>query len=325
VTVTRSIVLGCGSYLPERVVTNAELAAQIDTSDDWIVQRTGIRQRHIAADGEFTSHLGLKAAQAALKNAGVDAQTIDLIIVATSTPDNTFPATAVEIQNGLGINHGVAFDLQAVCSGFIFAMATADNFLRSGSHKRALVIGAETFSRILNWEDRTTCVLFGDGAGAVVMEAQQQPGTSSDRGVLTTHLRSDGRHKAKLYVDGGPGSTRTVGHLKMEGKEVFKHAVGMITDVIYDAFKATGTTADDVDWLVPHQANKRIIDASAHKLHIAPQKVVLTVDKHGNTSAASIPLALCEAVADGRIKKGNLILFEAMGGGFTWGSVLARW
>jgi 3-oxoacyl-[acyl-carrier-protein] synthase III len=325
VTVTRSIVLGCGCYLPERVVTNAELAAQIETSDDWIVQRTGIRQRHIAADGEFTSHLGLKAAQAALKHAGVDAQSIDLIIVATSTPDNTFPATAVEIQNGLGINHGVAFDLQAVCSGFIFAMATADNFLRSGSHKRALVIGAETFSRILNWEDRTTCVLFGDGAGAVVLEAQQQPGETSDRGVLTTHLRSDGRHKAKLYVDGGPGSTKTVGHLKMEGKEVFKHAVGMITDVIYDAFKATGTTADDVDWLVPHQANKRIIDASAHKLHIAPQKVVLTVDKHGNTSAASIPLALCDAVADGRIKRGNLILFEAMGGGFTWGSVLARW
>jgi 3-oxoacyl-[acyl-carrier-protein] synthase-3 len=325
VTVIRSIVLGCGSYLPERVVTNAELASQIDTSDDWIVQRTGIHQRHIAAEGEFTSHLGLKAAQAALKNAGVDAQSIDLIVVATSTPDNTFPATAVEIQNGLGITHGVAFDLQAVCSGFIFAMATADNFLRSGSHKRALVIGAETFSRILDWEDRTTCVLFGDGAGAVVLEAQQQSGASSDRGILTTHLRSDGRHKAKLYVDGGPGSTKTVGHLKMEGKEVFKHAVGMITDVIYDAFKATGTTAEDVDWLVPHQANKRIIDASAHKLHIAPQKVVLTVDKHGNTSAASIPLALCEAVADGRIKRGNLILFEAMGGGFTWGSVLARW
>jgi 3-oxoacyl-[acyl-carrier-protein] synthase III len=325
VTVIRSIMLGCGSYLPERIVTNAELAAKIETSDDWIVQRTGIRQRHIAADGEFTSHLGLKAAQAALTNAAVDAQSIDLIIVATSTPDNTFPATAVEIQHGLGINHGVAFDLQAVCSGFVFALATADNFLRCGSHKRALVIGAETFSRILDWNDRTTCVLFGDGAGAVVLEAQQQPGATSDRGILTSHLRSDGRHKAKLYVDGGPGSTRTVGHLRMEGKEVFKHAVGMITDVIHDAFKATGITAADVDWLVPHQANKRIIDASAHKLHIAPQKVVLTVDRHGNTSAASIPLALCEAVADGRIKKGNLILFEAMGGGFTWGSVLARW
>jgi 3-oxoacyl-[acyl-carrier-protein] synthase-3 len=318
-------VLGCGSYLPERIVTNSELAQRIDTTDEWIVQRTGIRQRHIAAEGEFTSHLGIKAAQAALANAGVDAQSIDLIILATSTPNNTFPATAVEIQHGLGITHGVAFDLQAVCSGFVFAMATADNFLRSGSHKRALVIGAETFSRILDWEDRTTCVLFGDGAGAVVLEAQQQPGATSDRGVLTSHLRSDGRHKAKLYVDGGPSSTQTVGHLRMEGKEVFKHAVGMITDVIYDAFKATGITADDIDWLVPHQANKRIIDASAQKLHIAPQKVVLTVDQHGNTSAASIPLALCTAVQDGRIKRGDLILFEAMGGGFTWGSVLLRW
>mgnify|MGYP000951475801 FL=1 len=255
----------------------------------------------------------------------MDAQSIDLIVVATSTPDNTFPATAVAIQNGLGINHGVAFDLQAVCSGFIFALATADNFLRSGPYKRALVIGAETFSRILDWEDRTTCVLFGDGAGAVVLEAQEQSGNNSDRGILTTHLRSDGRHKSKLYVDGGPGSTKTVGHLRMEGKEVFKHAVGMITDVIVDAFKATGTSADDLDWFIPHQANKRIIDASAHKLHIAPQKVVLTVDMHGNTSAASIPLALCVAVRDGRVKKGDLIMLEAMGGGFTWGSALLRW
>ena len=324
-TVTRSIVLGCGSYLPEQVLTNADLAAKVDTSDEWIVQRTGIRQRHIAAKGEFTSDLGTKAAIAALANAGVDAQSIDLIILGTSTPDNTFPATAVQIQHNLGINHGVAFDLQAVCSGFVFALATADNFLRSGSHKRALVIGAETFSRILDWTDRGTCVLFGDGAGAVVLEAQQQPGNNRDRGILTTHLRSDGRHKAKLYVDGGPSSTQTVGHLRMEGKEVFKHAVGMITDVIDDAFKATGLTADDVDWLVPHQANKRIIDASAHKLHIAPPKVVLTVDRHGNTSAASIPLALCVAVSDGRVKRGDLILFEAMGGGFTWGSALVRW
>jgi len=325
VTVTRSIVLGCGSYLPEQVLTNADLAAKVDTSDEWIVQRTGIRERHIAAKGEFTSDLGTKAALAALANAGVDAQSIDLIILGTSTPDNTFPATAVQIQHNLGINHGVAFDLQAVCSGFVFALATADNFLRSGSHKRALVIGAETFSRILDWNDRGTCVLFGDGAGAVVLEAQTQPGNPADRGILTTHLRSDGRHKAKLYVDGGVSSTQSVGHLRMEGKEVFKHAVGMITDVIDDAFKATGITADDVDWLVPHQANKRIIDASAHKLHIAPQKVVLTVDRHGNTSAASIPLALCVAVADGRVKKGDLILFEAMGGGFTWGSALVRW
>jgi 3-oxoacyl-[acyl-carrier-protein] synthase-3 len=321
----RSVVLGCGSYLPQRILTNAELACRIDTSDEWIVQRTGIRERHIAADDEFTSHLAIKAAKAALANAGIDAQAIDLIVLATSTPDNTFPATAVAVQNGLGITHGAAFDLQAVCSGFVFALATADNFLRSGAFKRALVIGAETFSRILDWTDRGTCVLFGDGAGAIVLEAQQQPGQSTDRGILTTHLRSDGRHKAKLFVDGGPGSTKTVGHLRMEGREVFKHAVGMITDVIVDAFNATGLSADDITWFVPHQANKRIIDASAHKLHIAPQKVVLTVDLHGNTSAASIPLALNVAVKDGRVKKGDLVLFEAMGGGFTWGSALVRW
>ena len=324
-TMTRSVVLGVGSYLPEQILTNAELAAKIDTSDEWIVQRTGIHQRHIAAPGEFTSHLGIKAAQAALAHAGVDAQSIDLIVLATSTPDNTFPATAVAIQHALGINHGAAFDLQAVCSGFIFAVATADNFLRSGAFKRALVIGAETFSRILDWNDRTTCVLFGDGAGAIVLDAQRQDGTMADRGVLTTHLRSDGRHKSKLYVDGGPSSTQTVGHLRMEGREVFKHAVGMITDVIVDAFKATGTTAEDINWFVPHQANKRIIDASAHKLHIASQKVVLTVDRHGNTSAASIPLALSTAVSEGKIQKGNLVLLEAMGGGFTWGSALIRW
>jgi len=325
VTVMRSVVLGYGSYLPERILTNAELAKMVDTSDEWIIQRTGIKQRHIAAEGEFTSHLGLKAAQAAIANAGIDTQSIDLIVLATSTPDNTFPATAVAIQNGLGINHGAAFDLQAVCSGFIFALATADNFLKTGAFKRALVIGAETFSRILDWNDRGTCVLFGDGAGAVVLEAQSQAGTSADRGILTTHLRSDGRHKDKLFVDGGPSSTQTVGHLRMEGREVFKHAVGMITDVIVDAFDATGTTADDIDWLVPHQANKRIIDASAKKLHIAPQKVVLTVDRHGNTSAASIPLALAAAADDGRIKKNDLLMLEAMGGGFTWGSALLRW
>jgi 3-oxoacyl-[acyl-carrier-protein] synthase-3 len=318
-------VIGCGSYLPERILTNTELATKVDTSDDWIVQRTGIRERHIAAEGEFTSHLAIKAAQAALADAGIDAQDIDLIILATSTPDNTFPATAVAVQAALGIHHGAAFDLQAVCSGFVFALSTADNFLRGGSFKRALVIGAETFSRILDWTDRGTCVLFGDGAGAVVLEAQQGWGTSADRGILTSHLRSDGRHKSKLYVDGGPSSTQTVGYLRMEGKEVFKHAVGMITGVIVDAFEASGTTVDDIDWFVPHQANKRIIDASAHKLHIAPQKVVLTVDRHGNTSAASIPLALATAVADGRIKKGNLVLLEAMGGGFTWGSALVRW
>ena len=324
-TAIRSVVLGCGSYLPQRVLTNSELATKVDTSDEWIVQRTGIRQRHIAAEGEFTSHLAIHAANAALAHAGIDAASIDLIVVATSTPDHTFPATAVAVQNGLGIHHGAAFDLQAVCSGFVFALATADNFLRSGAFKRALVIGAETFSRILDWTDRSTCVLFGDGAGAVVLEAQEQPGTPSDRGILTTHLRSDGRHQSKLYVDGGPSSTRTVGHLRMEGREVFKHAVGMITDVIVDAFNASGTNADDIKWFVPHQANKRIIDASAHKLHIAPEKVVLTVDRHGNTSAASIPLALSVAVADGRIKSGDLVLLEAMGGGFTWGSALVRW
>ena len=324
-TAIRSVVLGCGSYLPERILTNAELATRLDTSDEWIVQRTGIRERHVAAEGEFTSHLAIKAARAALHHARLDPQAIDLIVLATSTPDNTFPATAVAVQHGLGINHGVAFDLQAVCSGFVFALATADNFLRTGACKRALVIGAETFSRILDWSDRGTCVLFGDGAGAVVLEAQTEAGKSSDRGVLTTHLRSDGRHKSKLYVDGGPSSTQTVGLLRMEGREVFKHAVGMITDVIVDAFNATGLTADDIDWFIPHQANKRIIDASAHKLHIAPQKVVLTVDLHGNTSAASIPLALAVAVKDGRVKKGDLLLFEAMGGGFTWGSALVRW
>jgi 3-oxoacyl-[acyl-carrier-protein] synthase-3 len=325
VTAIRSVVLGCGSYLPERILTNAELATRIDTSDEWIVQRTGIRERHVAAEGEFTSHLAIKAARAALHHARLDAQAIDLIVLATSTPDNTFPATAVAVQEGLGINHGAAFDLQAVCSGFVFALATADNFLRTGTYKRALVIGAETFSRILDWNDRGTCVLFGDGAGAVVLEAQTEPGKSSDRGVLTTHLRSDGRHKSKLYVDGGPSSTQTVGLLRMEGREVFKHAVGMITDVIVDAFNATGLTADDIDWFIPHQANKRIIDASANKLHIAPHKVVLTVDLHGNTSAASIPLALAVAVKDGRVKKGDLLLLEAMGGGFTWGSALVRW
>ena len=324
-TAIRSVVLGCGSYLPERILTNAELATRLDTSDEWIVQRTGIRERHVAAEGEFTSHLAIKAARAALHHARLDAQAIDLIVLATSTPDNTFPATAVAVQDGLGIHHGAAFDLQAVCSGFVFALATADNFLRAGAYKRALVIGAETFSRILDWNDRGTCVLFGDGAGAVVLEAQTEAGKTSDRGVLTTHLRSDGRHKSKLYVDGGPSSTQTVGLLRMEGREVFKHAVGMITDVIVDAFNATGLTAEDIDWFIPHQANKRIIDASAHKLHIAPQKVVLTVDLHGNTSAASIPLALAVAVKDGRVKKGDLVLFEAMGGGFTWGSALVRW
>jgi 3-oxoacyl-[acyl-carrier-protein] synthase-3 len=325
VSVLRSVVLGCGSYLPSRVLSNAELSRMVDTSDEWITQRTGIRERRIAAKGETTADLGLAAARAALGAAGVPAESIDLIVLATSTPDNTFPASAVSVQAGLGITHGAAFDLQAVCSGFVFGLATIDGLLKTGAFKRALMFGSETFSRILDWNDRTTCVLFGDGAGAVVLEAQPETGTRADRGILTTHLRSDGRHKSKLYVDGGPSSTQTVGHLRMEGRAVFKHAVAMVTDVIEDAFKATGYTAEDVDWFVPHQANKRIIDDTAKKLGIAPEKVVMTVDKHGNTSAASIPLALTVAVADGRIKRGDLVMLEAMGGGFTWGSVLLRW
>jgi 3-oxoacyl-[acyl-carrier-protein] synthase-3 len=321
----RSVVLGCGGYLPSRVLTNAEIARMVDTSDEWITQRTGIRERHIAAPGEFTSELALHAARSALAAAGVDAQSIDLIVVGTSTPDHTFPAAAVSVQAGLGISHGAAFDLQAVCSGFVYSLATVDGLLKSGMFKRALVIGAETFSRLVDWTDRTTCVLFGDGAGAVVMELQSQPGTRADRGILTAHLRSDGRHKSKLYADGGVSSTGTVGVVRMEGRAVFKHAVAMITDVIEDAFKATGYSAADIDWFVPHQANKRIIDDSARKLGIDPNKVVITVDTHGNTSAASIPLALSVAVADGRIKRGDLVLLEAMGGGFTWGAVLLRW
>jgi 3-oxoacyl-[acyl-carrier-protein] synthase-3 len=321
----RSVVLGCGSYLPSRVLTNGELAQTVETSDDWIVQRTGIHERRIAATGEVTSDLALHAAKAALAHAKVDAQSIDLIVLATSTPDCTFPASAVSVQAGLGITQGAAFDLQAVCSGFVYALATVDGLLRTGTFKRALVVGSETFSRILDWKDRTTCVLFGDGAGAVVLDAQEQPGTREDRGLLTSRLRSDGRYKDKLYVDGGPSSTQTVGHLRMEGRDVFRYAVGAITDVIEAVFQDTGYTADDIDWFVPHQANKRIIDGAAHKLGIAPEKVVMTLDRHGNTSAASIPLALADAVADRRIKRGDLILLEAMGGGFTWGAALVRW
>ncbi|WFU48642.1 beta-ketoacyl-ACP synthase III [Sinorhizobium terangae] len=321
----RSVVRGFGAALPKRVMTNKEMESKVDTSDEWIVQRTGIRQRYIAGEGETTASLGESAARAALARADLTADDLDLIIVATSTPDNTFPATAVNIQNRLGMRHGAAFDLQAVCSGFVYAVTTADAYIRGGLAKRALVIGAETFSRILDWSDRTTCVLFGDGAGAIILEAQEGAGTNADRGVLTAQLRSDGIHGDKLYVDGGPSTTGTVGHLRMEGREVFKHAVGMITDVIEAAFEATGTTADDVDWLVPHQANRRIIDGSAKKLGIPLDKVVVTVDVHGNTSAASIPLALDTAAADGRIKKGDLVMLEAMGGGFTWGSVLIRW
>ncbi len=321
----RSVVRGFGASLPKRVMTNRDLESLVETSDEWIVQRTGIKQRYIAGEGETTASLGAAAAQQALDRAGLTVADIDLIICATSTPDNTFPATAVNIQNRLGMHHGFAFDVQAVCSGFVYAMATADLYIRGGMARRVLVIGAETFSRILDWTDRTTCVLFGDGAGALVLEAQDGEGTVADRGVLTSNLRSDGVHREKLYVDGGPSTTGTVGHLRMEGREVFKHAVGMITDVIEAAFAATGTTAADIDWLVPHQANKRIIDGSAKKLGIPDAKVVITVDLHGNTSAASIPLALATAAADGRIKQGDLVMLEAMGGGFTWGAVLLRW
>ncbi|MEP3437088.1 MAG: beta-ketoacyl-ACP synthase III [Hoeflea sp.] len=321
----RSVVRGFGASLPERIMKNRDLEDIVDTSDDWIVQRTGIRQRHIAGEGETTASLGEMAARAALDRAKMTPADIDLIICATSTADNTFPATAVNIQNRLGMHHGAAFDVQAVCSGFVFAMTTADSYIKTGLARRVLVIGAETFSRILDWTDRTTCVLFGDGAGAVVLEAVEGEGTTADRGILTAHLRSDGAHREKLYVDGGPSTTGTVGHLRMEGREVFKHAVGMITDVIEAAYAATGFGSADIDWFVPHQANKRIIDASARKLGIDDAKVVITVDHHGNTSAASIPLALAEAAADGRIKQGDLVLLEAMGGGFTWGSVLLRW
>ncbi len=324
-TKLRSVVMGVGSYLPARRVTNADMEKMVDTTDDWIVQRTGIRARHLAAEGETTSMLATKAAQAALKNAGLEAADIDLIIVATATPDYTFPSTATQVQAALGITHGAAFDVAAVCSGFVYGVTVADKFLISGSHKRALVIGAETFSRILDWKDRTTCVLFGDGAGAMILEAREGEGTIKDRGVLTTHLRSDGRHREKLYVDGGPSTTGTAGHLRMAGREVFRHAVSMVTDVMVDAFAATHTTAADLDWFVPHQANERIIDASADKLGIDPAKIVKTVSMHGNTSAASIPLALATAVGDGRIKKGQLVMIEAMGGGFTWGSALIRW
>lgn len=321
----RSVVVGCGSYLPEKVLTNKDLEAIVETSDPWIVQRTGIRERHIAGEGETTSVIGLKAAQAALADAGLTAADIDLVVCATSTPDYTFPATATQIQAGLGMEHGAAFDVQAVCTGFVYGVATADKFLASGSHRRALVVGAETFSRIIDWTDRGTCVLFGDGAGAIVLEAREGTGESSDRGVLTTKLRSDGRHREKLYVDGGPGSTKTTGHLRMQGQDVFKFAVGKVIDVVTDAFAEAGLTADDLDWFVPHQANRRIIEASADKLGIAREKVVITVDRHGNTSAASIPLALDAAKKDGRIREGDLVMLEAIGGGFTWGSALLRW
>jgi 3-oxoacyl-[acyl-carrier-protein] synthase III len=321
----RSVVLGCGAYLPKRIVGNAELAAQLDTSDEWIAQRTGIRQRHIAAEDEATSHLATEAAKAALAAAGIGADKIDLIVLATATPDETFPATAARVQANLGCGAGIAFDVQAVCTGFVYALAVADNFIKVGQSKRALVIGAEVFSRILDWNDRTTCVLFGDGAGAVILEAQEGSGTTADRGVLSTHLYSDGRYHDMLYVDGGPSTTGLAGHLRMQGKEVFRHAVVKLADAVDNAVTANGLTGADIDWLVPHQANRRIIDAMAHRLGLPEEKVVITIDRHANTSAASIPLALAEASRDGRLKTGHLVLMEAMGGGFTWGSALMRW
>ncbi|MBB6250267.1 3-oxoacyl-[acyl-carrier-protein] synthase-3 [Nitrospirillum iridis] len=320
----RSVIVGCGSYLPARIVTNDELARTVDTSDEWITQRTGIRSRHIAAEGEKTSDLALKAAQAALAHGGVAVDEVDLIVLATATPDQTFPATAAKVQAALGMTRGAAFDVQAVCSGFIYALSVADNFIKAGQARTVLVIGAETFSRILDWTDRTTCVLFGDGAGAVVLRAEEGQGTSEDRGILSTHLHSDGRHHDLLYVDGGPSSTQTVGHVRMAGQEVFKHAVVNLAEVVGEALAANGLTPGDLDWLVPHQANRRIIESTGRKLKLDPSRVVMTVDHHGNTSAASIPLALCEAVTDGRIQRGELVLLEAMGGGFTWGAALVR-
>ena len=321
----RAQATGCGAYLPEKIVTNAEIAKVLDTSDAWIAKRTGIKQRHIAADGELTSDLGIKASQRALDAAGVSADAIDMIICATSTPDETFPATATKIQSELGCTRGSAFDIQAVCSGFIYAMSIADSFVRTGQAETVLVIGAETFSRILDWEDRSTCVLFGDGAGALLLQAGEGQGAASDRGVISTHLFSDGRHHDALYVDGGPSSNGKVGHLRMAGKEVFRHAVVRMAEAIDVALEKNQLLPKDVDWLVPHQANSRIIHAMVRRLNLPEERVVVTVDRHANTSAASIPLALAEAVGDGRIKEGDLILMEAMGGGFTWGSALLRW
>ncbi|MEE9250954.1 MAG: beta-ketoacyl-ACP synthase III [Alphaproteobacteria bacterium] len=323
--VVRSLVVSCGAYLPERVVTNDELAKTVDTSDAWIFERTGIRERRIAADGETTSDLALAASTEALKAAGEAAEDLDIIVLATTTPDETFPATATRVQARLGANKAAAFDIQAVCSGFIYALTVADSFIRTDRAKTALVIGAETFSRIIDWQDRSTCVLFGDGAGAVVLRAGNGNGTSADRGILSTHLHSDGRQHDLLYVDGGPSSTRTVGHVRMVGREVFRHAIVKLANVLEEALAANQMTADDIDWFLPHQANKRILDGTARRLGLPLEKVVMTIDHHANTSAASIPLALDEASCDGRIKPRDVLLLEAMGGGFTWASSLIRW
>lgn len=323
--VIRSIIAGCGAYLPQRVVTNDELSKHVDTSDAWIAERTGIRQRHIAAEGEKTSDLAIEAAVRALHAAGEKASQIDLILLATCSPDETFPATATRVQSVLGANKAAAFDVGAVCSGFIYALATANNFIRLGQAETALVIGAETMTRLLDWNDRSTCVLFGDGAGAVVLRAGKGKGTSKDRGILSTHLHSDGRQHDLLYADGGPSSTGTVGKLRMRGPDVFRHAVVNLAAVLNETLKANNLKAKDIDWLVPHQANKRILDATAKKLGLPADKMVITVDRHANTSAASVPLALAEASEDGRIKQGDLVVLEAMGAGFTWAASAVRW
>ena len=325
----RSKIIGCGSYLPERLVTNSELTDKIDTTDEWIETRTGIRQRYLAADGELTSDLAVKAAEKTLEQANISATEIDMIVLATTTPDSTFPATATTVQHRLGMINGAAFDIQAVCSGFIFGLSVADNFIKSGQCKTVLLIGAETFSRILDWNDRSTCVLFGDGAGAVLLRAAESKTNKLDKnlssGILSTHLHSDGSTNNLLYVDGGPSSTQTVGHVRMNGREVFRHAVNNFSSVVEETLKANDLDTKDIDWVVPHQANKRILDGTRKKLGLSAEKIVITVDRHANTSAASIPLALNVAVRDGRIKKGDLVLMLAMGGGLTWGASLVRW
>jgi len=323
-TLKKSLLVGCGSYLPQRIVTNDELSKTVDTSDEWITKRTGIKQRHIAAEGETTSDLAVNAARDALERASMTIADIDLIIVATTTPDDTFPSTATKVQAKLGMDHGAAFDIQAVCAGFIYALATADNFIKAGQARAVLVIGAETFSRILDWEDRTTCVLFGDGAGAIVLRSAEGGEAEGDFGVMSTHLHSDGRHRDVLYVDGGPSSSQTVGHVRMAGQEVFRHAVSKLSGVIDEALSANGLDSSAVDWLIPHQANSRIIKSMAQKMKLPEEKVVSTIARHANTSAASVPLALTEAVVDGRVKNGDLVLFEAIGGGLVWGAGLVR-
>ena len=318
----RSQIIGCGSYLPEKILTNEDLAAMVDTSDCWIVERTGIRQRHIAADGELTSDLAFHSAENALRDAGMAAQDLDMIVLATTTPDNTFPATATKVQAMLGLTRGAAFDVQAVCSGFLYGLSVGDNFIKTGQVETVLVIGAETFSRIIDWEDRSTCVIFGDGAGSVVLKGSS---SADGRGILSTHLHSDGRLNDLLYVDGGPSSSKSVGHVRMSGREVYRHAVLNMSAIVKEAVEANGLRPEDIDWVVPHQANKRILDSTTRKLGLNDDRVVITIDRHANTSAASIPLALDEAIRDGRIQSGHLVLMEALGGGLTWAASLVRW